>query len=414
MNAVQRSRGDSATARAAYRACCVIECEREGRTHDYRRKQGLDHAEIVLPANAPAWAKDRARLWNAAELRERNGKRGPNANAFKANAQTARDFLFSFADELSAEGRRNVARAVAAHLVKAHGVAVDFAIHAPGKDGDERNHHCHMMFTTRRMAAKGLGEKTREWDERGKDGGPENSLAKQLRALVARLQNEQLAAEGKADIAQVEHRTFKERGKPQKPMQHRGPAQTHTLRKQQRQERDAWQQVVESAQRNRHAGELAALKARQAFERERKQALLSERARMEARAIRRELAAARAADRAPQGLRRLFLIVTGLARREEFNRLARQSLRIMDADAKMAALRQSIRAERQAFREDQARERTALTDRQRSEERQLRQAVQHRIHADRAAEVQHRKELKLGHAQIIVIPSGRSRGMELH
>jgi hypothetical protein len=30
----------------------------------------------------PRWAHDRAKLWNGAEMRERNGKRGKNAGAF--------------------------------------------------------------------------------------------------------------------------------------------------------------------------------------------------------------------------------------------------------------------------------------------------------------------------------------------
>ena len=69
---INRGDGRSATASAAYRACCEIECEREGKTHDYGRKKGLEASEIVLPQGAPAWAKDRAKLWNAAELREQN------------------------------------------------------------------------------------------------------------------------------------------------------------------------------------------------------------------------------------------------------------------------------------------------------------------------------------------------------
>ena len=159
----------SATAAAAYRACCVIDCDREGRTHDYTNKAGLEASEIVLPADAPAWARDRAKLWNAAEFRERNGKRGANANSFKANAQTARDLMFTFPCELSAAGRLNAARIIARHLVDTHGVAADFNIHEPGREGDSRNHHCHLLMTTRRMTADGLGEKAREWDERTKE-----------------------------------------------------------------------------------------------------------------------------------------------------------------------------------------------------------------------------------------------------
>ena len=109
---ISRGDGRSATAAAAYRACCAIECEREGRTHDYSRKGGLEASEIVLPEAAPSWAKDRGRLWNNAELVERNGKRGKNAGKFKADARTARDVLFTFPAELSAAGRLNAASAL--------------------------------------------------------------------------------------------------------------------------------------------------------------------------------------------------------------------------------------------------------------------------------------------------------------
>jgi len=130
INAVQRSQGDSATAKAAYRACCVIECEREGKTHDYSRKQGHEASGMAGPKGLPAW--DRSKLWNAAELVERNGKRGRNAGQFRANAQTARDLLFTFPSELSQAGRLNTARIIAGFLVSTSSVAVDFSIHKPG------------------------------------------------------------------------------------------------------------------------------------------------------------------------------------------------------------------------------------------------------------------------------------------
>jgi hypothetical protein len=47
----------------------------------------------------PRWAHDRAKLWNGAEMRERNGKRGKNAGAFKTDARTAHDLLFTFPAE---------------------------------------------------------------------------------------------------------------------------------------------------------------------------------------------------------------------------------------------------------------------------------------------------------------------------
>ena len=57
-----RSKGQSATAAVAYRAGAKVECEREGRTHDYTKKGGVLHSEIFLPDDAPDWAADRMRL----------------------------------------------------------------------------------------------------------------------------------------------------------------------------------------------------------------------------------------------------------------------------------------------------------------------------------------------------------------
>ena len=68
---IGRGKGYSATAAAAYRAGERIEDERTGEVHDYRRRDGVLHAEILAPEGAPAWARDRAKLWNAVEQAER-------------------------------------------------------------------------------------------------------------------------------------------------------------------------------------------------------------------------------------------------------------------------------------------------------------------------------------------------------
>jgi hypothetical protein len=383
VNSVSRGEGRSATAAAAYRACCAIDCEREGKTHDYSRKQGLEAAEIVLPPGAPEWANDRARLWNAAELVERNGKRGKNAGAFKTDAQTAREIFYSFPAELSAAGRLNAARTIARHLADTHGIAADFAIHQPGKDGDERNYHCHMLTTTRRLGPKGLGEKAREWGDL-KTGA---KLAKDTRAFIAAILNAELKAEGKAGMVHVEHRSFKDRGSSQKPQQHHGPGGTHALRKHQARERRAWFQEALRKQRDRHAKELASIKLRQDFALQGKLTELARRGREEVKAIKAELAAARRADTPPEGMRRIFLAVTGRAMREAFDRQARDGQRVMAARQKRDALKSELRAERSAYAAGQTQERAALIERHAGEDRQLRQALVSREGLDRAREV---------------------------
>jgi hypothetical protein len=49
MKSVQRSTGRSATAVAAYRHACRLECHREGRVHDCRAKTGVEHSLLVVP-----------------------------------------------------------------------------------------------------------------------------------------------------------------------------------------------------------------------------------------------------------------------------------------------------------------------------------------------------------------------------
>lgn len=74
------------------------------------------------------------------------------------------------------------------------------AVHTPSDGGDQRNHHVHLLFTTRRIGPNGFGEKSRELDDR-KTGPAE---VETLRAAVAALTNEHLERAGIA--ARVDHR----------------------------------------------------------------------------------------------------------------------------------------------------------------------------------------------------------------
>ena len=60
---VSRGAGRSGTAAAAYRAGVCLEDERTGEVHDYTRKQGVEHTELVLPSGVNF---NREQLWNAA------------------------------------------------------------------------------------------------------------------------------------------------------------------------------------------------------------------------------------------------------------------------------------------------------------------------------------------------------------
>lgn len=188
---IKRSAGRSATAAAAYRSGGIIACDREGRVHDYSAKRGIEACFILAPEGAPDWVRDRAALWNAAEARET-----------RKNSVTAREWELALPAELGAEDRAGLVRDFGQALVARYGIAVDVALHAPHREGDQRNHHAHVLTTTRAIGAEGFGDKTRILDA-AKTGGVEIEA---MRGLWAELQNRALERTGQE--TRVDHRSL--------------------------------------------------------------------------------------------------------------------------------------------------------------------------------------------------------------
>ena len=64
---VQRSKGSSAVAGAAYQAGEKLFSEYDQKMKNYLYKKEVVYTEVMLPTNAPPGYADRATLWNAAE-----------------------------------------------------------------------------------------------------------------------------------------------------------------------------------------------------------------------------------------------------------------------------------------------------------------------------------------------------------
>lgn len=142
----------SAVAAAAYRACEKLKDERQDVTHNYSRKGGLVHEELLLPENAPAWAckLGREALWNMVEARER-----------RKDAQTAREIRIAIPRELDAEERISVVRDYVQRCFVAKGMIADVCWHTKiASDGLEQP-HAHIMLTMRPLEADGFGNKVR-------------------------------------------------------------------------------------------------------------------------------------------------------------------------------------------------------------------------------------------------------------
>lgn len=196
---ISRSDGRSATAAAAYRSGSEISDERTGEVYDYTRKSGVTHKEIVLPAGAPAWAADRASLWNAAEQAET-----------RKNSRVAREFEIAIPYELTRDQRRDCIRDFAEQLADKHSVAVDVCIHRDDRkkwDGSEKifdGEHAHVLYSTRRLGADGFGEKTREFDD--KVTGPK--MTEEWRERWAITANRHLEMAGRTE--RIDHRSLEE------------------------------------------------------------------------------------------------------------------------------------------------------------------------------------------------------------
>lgn len=182
--------GSKAAAAAAYRSGSQVRDYRTGEIHDYRRRAGVAHAEIMAPIGAAAWLEDRELLWGTVERMEK-----------RDDAQLAREFNMALPHELNHTQRLELVRSfVQAHFVN-RGMVADIALHdpVPEQGQSQRNYHAHVMLTLRRATPDGLDPvKTREWNSR--------ELLKLWRAEWAVSCNRALERAGRP--VRVDHRTL--------------------------------------------------------------------------------------------------------------------------------------------------------------------------------------------------------------
>lgn len=205
---ISRSSGRSAVASVAYRAGIEITDEWLGKTYDYTKRSGVLWTGMATPSGVEI---SRNELWNLAEKTET-----------RSNSRTAREIVINIPHELmqgDQSAGKMLAYEFATNLSQKYGIAVDIAVHAPDKQGDNRNYHAHLLLTTRQI--------TQEQDgifELGKKSQLEMSNTqlkklgllsnqdelKEIRKEWAELANEYLA-ERNIDT-RIDHRSHKDRG----------------------------------------------------------------------------------------------------------------------------------------------------------------------------------------------------------
>ena len=210
--AISRKEGRSATAASAYRSGDRVKDERTGEVHDYQKRDGVEHVEVFCPHGLE---KSRSELWNMAELAEK-----------RKDAKVAREWEIALPDELSNEQRKELACTFGKALVERYGIGVDVCIHAPGKEGDQRNHHAHILTTTRVMDEDGkLGAKVRVLDSPLTSG----KEVEAVRRLWADMANQALERAGHE--ARIDPRTLEAQGIERMPTRHMGRAATAIQRR---------------------------------------------------------------------------------------------------------------------------------------------------------------------------------------
>jgi hypothetical protein len=235
-NQIGRSSGRSATGAAAYRAGAMIVDKRTGEVHDYTRKGGVLHSEIILPGGG---TEDRAELWNKIETHHKRG-----------DAVLVREIVAALPGELTAEERQALAVGYARELADRYGVAVDVALHAPRTVTDREleqnpdqhhetdpatgrrhngNWHAHIMLSACHVSPSGeLGKKAVELDPIHCKRAKIENMADRERGRWADLCNERLKEKG---MATIDHRSLEAQGIDREPEQHRGPAVSAILRR---------------------------------------------------------------------------------------------------------------------------------------------------------------------------------------
>jgi hypothetical protein len=174
--------------------------------HDFTAKAGgLEHCAILAPENAPPEFLGRETLWNAADKADK-----------RVDSVPAREVLLALPHELTDAQRRELVEDFAKKSFVERGMIADYAIHRPSQDGDQRNHHAHILLTTRDVGPEGFGAKNRDWHAK--------EFVIDIRREWAEIANQHLARH--APGVEISEKTLAEQGIDRAPTQHKGPEVT--------------------------------------------------------------------------------------------------------------------------------------------------------------------------------------------
>ena len=231
---ISRGKGKSAVAASAYRSGEKIKNEYDGIVHDFTRKGGIAHTEILLPQNAPQEFVNRSVLWNSVEKIEKS-----------KNSQLAREIEIALPKELNREKQIEIVREYVKENFVKIGMCADIAIH----DKNDGNPHAHILLTIRPLNKdKTWGAKSKKeyvFDENGEKVKLKNGNYKTRKIDTVDWNEQDKAEEWRkswADITnkyleeniiqeKVDHRSYERQGIEQIPTIHLGVSATQMEKK---------------------------------------------------------------------------------------------------------------------------------------------------------------------------------------
>lgn len=171
---------------------------RTGEVHDFRKRSGVAHSEIMAPEHAPNWMLDRAQLWESVEAVEK-----------RSDAQLSREFNVALPVELTKAQQIALAQDFVQRELVNRGMVVQLDLH----DLDSHNPHFHAMATLRDIEGDGWGKKNRDWNRK--------ELLQHWREAWAKMANEHLERAGRSE--RIDHRSLVDQGIDREPTRHLGP-----------------------------------------------------------------------------------------------------------------------------------------------------------------------------------------------
>lgn len=199
---ISAGNGRSAIASASYRSGEKLHSDMEGKNYFYARDV-MPETFILVPKNAPDWAKNREKLWNEVEAKDRF-----------AHSRYAKEFNVALPVELNEDEQKELLKNYVQKIFVDSGMVADVSIH---RDHPE-NPHAHVMLTNRPFNEDGTwGIKSKKeyiLDEQGNKTYTKSGYARNRKIWLTDWDRKGKVEEWRKEWAKSVNRVFEQKNMP--------------------------------------------------------------------------------------------------------------------------------------------------------------------------------------------------------